>query len=55
MAARTRPPRPNAVLTLAGVADQDPTCVHGALGCPGPESVDMAAKCWDCFVGGASS
>jgi hypothetical protein len=42
--------RPDSIRTLAGVAEQDPTCQHGTEGCPGPGAGPLS--CVDCFAGG---
>ncbi|GGN84529.1 hypothetical protein [Haloarcula pellucida] len=36
---------------LAGVGDQDPTCKHDTVGCPGPEG-HWTDRCLDCFAEG---
>lgn len=39
------------VRTLAGVGDQDPTCVNGTPGCPGPDA-SAGLPCSTCFFDG---
>ncbi|EMA17151.1 hypothetical protein [Haloarcula amylolytica] len=36
---------------LTGVGDQDTTCQHGVVGCPGPEG-DWLDSCVECFFEG---
>jgi len=45
----------DAVRTCAGVADQDPTCPNGTVGCPGPNTENSELPCAACFFGGEES
>lgn len=42
----------DAIRTLAGVGDQDPTCPNGTLGCPGPDADASELPCAGCFLSG---
>jgi hypothetical protein len=42
----------DSVQQLAGVADQDNTCINGTRGCPGPNSGASTPPCATCFFEG---